>query len=360
MTIELSSKDRLEHREPRPPVRRSSGEKDARRPVFVAGPDRSGTTLIFALLASHPELSMSRRTNMWRYFDRRYGDLSDPANLDRCLDDMTQFRRMRHLEPDRDRLRREFLDGPPTYGRLFSLFHLHHAQRAGKTRWGDKSLHTEHYVERLFQEFPDARVVYMLRDPRDRYASIRNRWGEDRSRVAGATGRWLQSLRAAQRGAERYADRYLIVRYEDLAADPDATMRAVCDFLELSFMPELLSMDGVPEMRDRGGNSSYGARAAGTISTSSIGRFRFVLPAPEVAFIERKVGAEMDTLGYGRADLHLTRGARLRFALWDMPVWTARMRVGMVLESLHRHRGERVPASKLNHQEEPDAGEADP
>ena len=118
-------------------------------PIFVAGPDRSGTTLMFALLASHPDLSMVRRTNMWRYFHDRYGDLGDPGNLDRCLADMTAYRRMRHLEPDEARIREEFARGTPSYGRLFTLFHAHHAQRSGKSRWGDKSLHTEHYAARV-------------------------------------------------------------------------------------------------------------------------------------------------------------------------------------------------------------------
>ena len=80
---------------------------DLMRPVYVAGADRSGTTLMFALLGSHPDLSMTRRTNMWRYFHRRYGDLSVPANLDRCLDEMMRYRRMRHLEPDEARIRRD-------------------------------------------------------------------------------------------------------------------------------------------------------------------------------------------------------------------------------------------------------------
>ncbi|MGH9260048.1 MAG: sulfotransferase, partial [Acidimicrobiales bacterium] len=52
-------------------------------PLFIAGPDRSGTTLMYALLASHPDVSMVRRTNMWRYFHGRYGDLAEPANLER-------------------------------------------------------------------------------------------------------------------------------------------------------------------------------------------------------------------------------------------------------------------------------------
>ena len=130
---------------------------EATAPVFIAGSDRSGTTLMFALLASHPDLCMVRRTNMWRYFYQRYGDLASPENFERCLDEMVRYRRMRHLQPDADRIRREFVEGDPSYGRLFCLFHRHHAERAGKSRWGDKSLHTEHFADDIFAEFPGSR-----------------------------------------------------------------------------------------------------------------------------------------------------------------------------------------------------------
>jgi hypothetical protein len=301
---------------------------------------------MLALLASHPQLSMVRRTNMWRYFHGRYGDLSNPANLDRCLDDMIGFRRMRHLEPDRERIMRGFLEGEPTYGRLFALFHLHHAERVGKPRWGDKSLHTEHYAERVFAEFPEARVVHMMRDPRDRYASVRKRWGRDESRVAGATGRWLQSTHAAQRSAARHPQGYLIVRYEDLAADPEGTMRRVCRFADLPFAPEMLSMSGVPEVRDHGGNSSYGSREAGTISTRSVGRYREVLPRDEIAFIETVARAEMTAFGYVPSQRHMSEWARIRFACWFRPRTSLRMHAGMAIETRNRRRGDRVPATK--------------
>ncbi|GIU90031.1 MAG: hypothetical protein KatS3mg010_1130 [Acidimicrobiia bacterium] len=225
------------------PPARPPGRTDA-SPVFLVGADRSGTTLLFALLASHPDLCMVRRTNVWRYFDGRYGDLAEPANLDRCLDEMCRYRRMRHLAPDADRIRAEFVQGPPSYGRLFALFFEHHAERAGKARWGDKSLHTEHHAHRIFTEFPNARVVHMLRDPRDRYASVRRRNGQDLSRVGAATARWLRSARAAARNSARYPDGYLVVRYEDLARDPERTMRTVCRHVGVRYTERVFEMGG--------------------------------------------------------------------------------------------------------------------
>jgi hypothetical protein len=315
-------------------------------PLFIAGPDRSGTTLMYALLASHPDVSMVRRTNMWRYFHGRYGDLARPANLERCLDAMVGYRRMRHLRPDPERILREFLEGPPTYGRLFALFHQHNAERVGATRWGDKSLHTEHSADRVFAEFPDARIIHMVRDPRDRYASVRARNGQELSRVGAATGRWLASARAGRRNEARYPDRYLIVRYEDLAQAPDRTMRHVCAAIGLGYTPGLLTMSGAPDHRDSGGNSSFGDLVPGTISTGAIGRFRRAVPPVDVAFIQLVAGRQMAALGYERESVELTGTRRLRFWLAEVPVDLSRMVAWMVLAWARRRRGAPVPPDK--------------
>jgi hypothetical protein len=317
------------------------------RPVFVAGPDRSGTTLMFALLASHPDLSMTRRTNMWRYFHRRYGDLGNPANLDRCLDEMMRYRRMRHLEPDEARIRREFAAGPPTYGRLFALFHAHHAQQVAKPRWGDKSLHNEHFATAIFSEFPEARIVHMIRDPRDRYASVRRRNGQELSRVGAATGRWLQSTRAALRHRERYPDRYLIVRYEDLTRAPHETMRMVCEFIGVDYDPDMMQMNELPELRDSGGNSSFGDMEPGAISVRAIGRYRSVVPPCDVQFIQLVAGRAMARMGYQRDSVRLEGRERIRYGAWELPINSMRMVGWMTQARFGEHRGVAVPRFRL-------------
>jgi hypothetical protein len=304
-------------------------------PILVTGADRSGTTLLYALLASHPAISMVRRTNMWRWFDRAYGDLADPRNLDRCLGDMLRYERLLVLRPDVGRIRSEFSHGEPSYGRLFSIFHEHHASRRGRPRWGDKSLHTEYAADRVFAELPDARMIHLVRDPRDRHASVIRRYDGRTKGIGAVTGRWLLSERQGRRNAQRYPDRYLLLRYETLATSPEHTMRAVCDFIDEPFLPEMLGMGDVPDRDDFSGNSSFESFAPGVISTRSIGRYRSVLDEREIALIQRCTARAMRRHGYEPEPVQLTRSQARSFYGMDLPLawsrllgWMAAERIG--------------------------------
>ena len=141
---------------------------------------------------------MTRRTNWWTYFDGRFGDLAQDDALRRILDEMRRYRRHRKLELDFERLERDFRGGERSYCRLFDLMESQHAERLGMPRWGDKSLHTERYADRVFECFPDARIIHMVRDPRDRYASVLKRWRSKRGGVGSATAAWLASVDLGQ------------------------------------------------------------------------------------------------------------------------------------------------------------------
>ena len=288
-------------------------------PIFVSGIQRTGTSLIYALLASHPGIAMTRRTNWWTFFDGRFGDLVDDGSLDRCLGMMMRYRRHAKLQPDWARLREDFRAGERSYCRLFALLEEQHAARVGKRRWGDKSLNTERYADRVFACFPDARILHMIRDPRDRHASVLKRW-KSRGGVGSATAAWLASVELAERNVARYPNQFRIVRYEDLAAEPEATLRELCQFIGEPFEPAMLSMSGASDFRDAGGNSSFGRFAVGQISTASIGRYRDVLSGADIAFMHRHAGQAMKRHGYPTSRPELGTPAMLRYRLVEQPV----------------------------------------
>lgn len=318
-----------------------------RGPIFVAGLERSGTSLMYALLASHPNIAMTRRTNMWTYFYQQYGDLRDPDNFERCLRMMMRYKRLVKLEPDPDRIRREFRQGEQSYSRLFALIEEHYAERLNRPRWGDKSLHTERYAAPIFAAYPGARILHMMRDPRDRYASVLARWKKRRGRAGAGTAMWLSSETLARTNQARYPQQYMIVRYETLASDPEATVREICAFIGEAFAPEMLSMEGARKFRDAGSNSSYGERKPGVISTSSIGRYRQVLAPGQIAYIQRRTAEAMRRYDYAIEPVILTPREKLLFMLVELPLNEVLFRAWSIRHQFLNVAGRRLPGYRI-------------
>ncbi len=290
------------------------------RPVFIAGLERSGTTLLYSLLASHPNIAMTRRTNFWKFFFNRFGDLNRPENFDRCITAMMQYERLAVLNTDWERLRRDFQQGEPTYAELFALLEGQHASLLGKPRWGDKSLRTERYAEIIFHSYPAARIVHIIRDPRDRYASAckQNRIG--RGKAASGIAAWLWSARLARQNLIKYPHAYHVVRFESLASQPEDTLKDICRFIGEEYTPAMLTMEGTPAYRDKGGNSSFEKHRPGSISTAPVGRFRKVLSPRDVAFIQAFARREMTAFDYEMEPIHLGLRERLAHSIVDWPM----------------------------------------
>ena len=152
---------------------------------------------------------------------------------------------------------------------------------------------------RRFRALIKKEMIHMLRDPRDRFASVlkRNDGGDDKG-ITSSTGRWHNSTQMGKRNLQKYAGKYITVRYETLASEPEKTCREVCDFLGEKFEPYMMTMKGAPDHGDIGGNSSFENFEPGTISTRSIGRFRKVLDPKDIAFIQTATGRDMVQFGY--------------------------------------------------------------
>jgi hypothetical protein len=306
-------------------------------PVYVGGLDRSGKTTMSAFLGSHPDIAIPGvGSNMWTYFFGRFGDLAEPANFERCLDAMLRYKHVRYLQPDADRIRREFRAGEPTYARLFSLFLVHFAERAGKPRWGAQTGLIERYADQLFAAYPDLRIVHMLRDPRDRYEASLAAWPDGRGRAGGATARWRYSTRLAVRHERTYPDRYLVVRFEDLVREPVATVQDVCRFLGARYVPRMMSMPEAPTLRAKLQEGAIPTSPDQLLSVEALGRFRGRIATGELAFIQRHAGALMRMYGYMPEQLDLTVGQRLRFNLVVHSDQFARMMAWRTLEELQQ------------------------
>ncbi|MGI8828222.1 MAG: sulfotransferase family protein [Candidatus Limnocylindria bacterium] len=277
------------------------------QPVFIAGLDQSGKTPLRQVLDSSSEIRFWRRSYLWTGVHGRYGDLSLDNNLERCLRDLGRSSALRDAEVDLDRVAASMRAGPRTYARLFGLIGVAMAHQSGKTRWGVQEGGVEERAHLVFDAFPAARVLHMVRDPRDLYLATTRR--PRAGQLGISMDRWQRNVRRALANARRYDGRYLILRYEDLMQTPVETCLRVGQFIAEP-MPERLSRAAVDVTERR--RSRSGVRPTG--------RYRKDMPKRELRFAERRLRRELRELGYPILGPRLSATDWIRYAVVDIPL----------------------------------------
>jgi len=323
-------------------------------PIFIGGLDRCGKTLLRALLVSHPNIAIPAiGSNYWTFFYGHYGDLGRRQNFERCLADMLNYTHVSLLNPDVNRIRSEFSQGKPTYARLFALFNQQYAEREGKPRWGDQSGLIERYADAVYAAYPGAKIIHMIRDPRDRYEASIALHPHGKGRVGGATARWLYSVGLARRNMKRHPGHYRVVYYESLVRLPEETLQEICRFLSEEYSPSLLTMEGAPEFRQKIQQGKYGKDRSALISQEFIGRYRNSVPKDEIAFMQSLAGRKMVAQGYPLEPVRLTARERLRFYAVAWPLNLTRMLGWLATETLQQNFPSlfrrSLPPSKMKH-----------
>lgn len=279
-------------------------------PIFIVGSGRSGTSLLRAMLVAHPRIHLAqeamfipwtRHATPWDRADQR---------LDRWLASFS----FAWLRIGADRVRQRFpsvsADGMPEV-HAWVLREL--SARHGKARWGDKTPPNALYLPLLFGSFPDARVLLVVRDPRDTLISLETAPFTAGSRLALLVlGRVMRSRLAP------WLDRLHVVRLEDLTNEPEATMRGVLDFVGEPWDDAVLAHhEHVPD-----DEPPYPwTRGAERPLRPSRARWPTEMSPAWIRIVERWSEGVMDRHGYERAVLpeEPSRGDVARAILADLP-----------------------------------------
>jgi hypothetical protein len=287
------------------------------RPIFILGCPRSGTTLVQAMLHSHPRIAIppENRFVIPAYEERLgFGDLAKRPNrreLGRFI--VARRRKFRDFGLERRETVRRVAAGPPTLGSALGIVLRSYAERFESPRWGDKRPLYSSYIPMLLRLFPDAQIVHVVRDPRDCVASLKSMpwWTAGTYHAVAA---WAGAVDHTESAARRSPDLVVPVQYERLVADPETALRSLCDALGESYDPAMVEPErvapvAVPERKHWHANTRVGPM------TERIGAWESGLEPWEVALVEAVLRGRMTKLGYeptGAASpggLHLARYA---------------------------------------------------
>ncbi len=184
-----------------------------KEPVFIISTVRSGSTLLRVLLNAHPEILAPHELHIRRLRVRPTNTMAKKSMDLLGLNEAD----LEHLLWDRV-LQREL-------------------QLSGKSILVDKTPSNSWAVARLRTVWPDARFIFLMRDP----TSIAQSWVEVNAHKWSrreAIGDSLRYMKALQRAREKVPG--LTVRYEDLTEDPAMVTQKICDFLGVAWHEGML------------------------------------------------------------------------------------------------------------------------
>lgn len=310
--------------------------------IFVVGSSRSGTTLLGRMLGLHSEIHTFGELH---YFEQLIGIEEFAENrplpsarahtiterlLSRANDGFfAPFSLGRHAGEASQILAQLSEHRPST---IYAAFLNQQSQKAGRRIPLEQTPRYLFAAEEILQTYPNARIICMIRDPRDVLISQSQKW---KRRFLGAgnipvheavrawcnyhpwlvSRLWLSCVNYARAIKD---NRFINIQFEDLILAPEDELRRVCRFIGVDFESEMLSP---PQVGSSSGVDSPDQKGVDTGRASGwrVGK----MPKRSRLICEWVCGQRMRDLGY----LELLNGGRfspeILISLFTLPVKVA-------------------------------------
>jgi hypothetical protein len=159
------------------------------------------------------------------------------------------------------------------------------------------------FFEDYIKEFPQLKMISLIRDPRDNYAAISagidqyySKFGEGSlGSLSSHINRARMDLISAKINQENYPNSFMAIRFEDLVRDTKTTMKNVSNFLNIDFEESMLTPD--ISGKSYKGNNFEGISFSG-ISNQNIGKWKARITVESAKIIEYWMADVMDYWNY--------------------------------------------------------------
>ena len=312
------------------------------QPIFIHGIlPRSGTNFLWDLLLLHPDCTRGR----------------EPVNEDLFLDHsdhLIAFGDAVHASWDR----RWGTFGPDLPERLLAGI----GEGLVSFLWTDRDRRlvskspSVRHLDRFFAFFPNAHLLVLVRDGRSVVQSAMDTFGWSFDRASRAWAEGARTIRHFERAESARADRWRVVRYEDLVDDPEGQLRAIFDFVGLD--PSRYDFEAARNLPVRG-SSAFG-RQQGEVHWATVPKNEEFAPkerwrswsASRLQRFEWIAGAPLAEFGYAASPVRFSAARRAEHRTRDWwwraktaartGVYRARVRVALrsrIANALDRLRG---------------------
>jgi len=294
---------------------------------FIAGPDKSGTTLLCSLLDSHPQLAVfPEETNYLRRVIPWLGKRPRQEQVDYLVrrgpsrmlfipptelgNSYPGFPKNEYLKAFTQAATETNGAGRDLLGVMVEEYTKIIGQDPKKVvRWVEKTPDNAYCFPRIRRIYPGAKVLIMVRDPRAIFSAhleLARKMGRPFSAFNPIRG-WLQTA-ALLRSDDPLLNASLVVQFEKLALDPESETRRIAAFLGIEW--DQVLMNPSKSGQSWGGNSASLSTFTG-VDKAPVDRWKGVLSRAQTEWIESLCRRDMELLGYECVSMKKSRFSSL-------------------------------------------------
>lgn len=311
----------------------STPESD--KPIFfVVGNSRSGTTMLGRMLGKHSRVHKFPELHLFGPCVPHGEELKKRSREEVCrmfcwLLDVNErkFHATRtpdaYIEKAEALCEKHFIQGMDAWD-VYAAFVHDEVKRIGKQVPSEDLPGNVFKLSQILQKFPAARIVHIVRDPRDVLLSQKNRFR--RRQLGGGYVKRKEMLRfwanyhpvlisrlwnnAVRAGLSIVDPRITTVHFETLIQDPENTLRGICTHLGISFEADMLRVPQVGSSMRKDDPTQLGIDPARSGSWNKGG-----LSHAEIAICEEANARIMQEMGYILSGVQGKTADRLHLAL---------------------------------------------
>ena len=159
------------------------------------------------------------------------------------------------------------------------------------------------YAQEFFKWFPNTKIIHLVRDPRDNYASLKSGSKDKYAKIGENEKKLLASLINRAKldldfgiiNKKLYKNKYKILKYEDLTLNCKKEMKKICNFLKIKYEDILLkpTVFNIPNS----GNNFEGENFI-NVSSKNVDRWNERISNDEAKIIEFYFSDLMKKYGY--------------------------------------------------------------
>lgn len=266
------------------------------KPIFIVGNSRSGTTLMSRILGNHPLIFTFEELH---FFEELWNPTVklEPLSSKQAIILTTRLiniQRHGYLNQkacqDSDFLQEaqkiiEELPNLPTPISIFQAFLTYESSLHKKTIPCEHTPQNTLYLHEILESYPKARIIHLIRDPRDVLLSQKNRWRRPfiskNIPKKEAIRYWINyhpitisrlwNVNVRNVNQFKNDSRVLTILFEELVSEPEKTVKKICQFLEIHFDSSLFIIPQVgsscnpdqPEQKGMNATRAYAWREGG-------------------------------------------------------------------------------------------------